>query len=51
MLYLNYAGLSRDRPESKEEANTVQAEFETMLFSESGVRWYTNQLDRCRRAI
>lgn len=51
MLYLNYAGLSRERPESREEASTVQAEFETMLFSESGVRWYTNQLDRCRRSI
>jgi len=51
MLYLNCAGLSRERPESREEACTVQAEFETMLFSESGVRWYTSQLDRCRRAI
>lgn len=51
MLYLNCAGLSRERPESKEEASTVQAEFETMLFSGLGVRWYTNQLDRCRRSI
>ena len=50
-MYLNYAGLSRERPESKEEVSTVQAEFETMLFSESGVRWYTNQLDRCRRSL
>jgi selenocysteine lyase/cysteine desulfurase len=51
MLYLNCAGLSVERPESKEAATTVQAQFETMLFSELGVRWYTSQLDRCRRII
>ena len=51
MIYLNYAGLSGERPESKEEARTVHEQFEAMLFSELGVRWYTNQLNGSRRII
>ena len=51
MIYLNYAGLSGERLESKEEARAVHEQFEAMLFSELGVRWYTSQLNRCRRII
>lgn len=51
MIYFNYAGLGRERPESKEKTRMVQAQFEELLFSESGVQWYATQLENCKRIL
>ncbi len=51
MFYFNYAGLSPTRREAVEEELKVQTQFETMLFSESGVDYYLDQLDKCREAV
>ena len=51
MLYFNYAGLGREELASRTETRIVQDSFEQVLFSEAGVRWYSNQVEKCQRVV
>jgi selenocysteine lyase/cysteine desulfurase len=51
IIYLNYAALSPTRPEAQREVEATLAEFQSLLFSEAGLRWYQKKISACRQDV
>jgi L-cysteine/cystine lyase len=51
MIYLNPAGLSPFHPEVQEEISRTLDTFSHLLYAESGIQYYRETLQRCRRTI
>jgi selenocysteine lyase/cysteine desulfurase len=51
MIYLNYAALSPTRPEALQEVKKTLAEFQSLLYSDEGLRWYQKKISACRKDV
>jgi len=51
MIYFNFAGLSPTRPEVLAEMHVVQREFQHVRFSERGVLWYEEKLNKSKQKV
>ena len=51
MIYLNVAGLSPFNPEVQQEIRATLKQFERLLYSDEGIHYYRETLQRCRQAL
>jgi L-cysteine/cystine lyase len=51
MIYLNVAGLSPFKPEVQQEVTTTLEQFSRLLYSDEGLHYYRETLQRCRKVL
>ena len=51
MIYLNVAGLSPFKPDVQQEVTTTLARFSQLLYSDEGLHYYRETLQRCRKVL
>ncbi len=51
MIYLNYAAMSPTFPEAEQEMKTTLTEFKEYMYSDAGIQWYRNKVQRCRETV
>jgi len=51
MIYLNVAGLSPFKPEVQQEVTTTLEQFSRLLYSDEGIHYYRETLQRCREGL
>jgi len=51
MIYLNHAGHAPTRPEAVRAQDEALGQFNSLLFSPAGVRWYRAKLSECRDRV